>query len=125
MGVLGDMWVKMRGERPSEAASSAASKTAARDDQSTRFFEALYERRHWLVELSVLMDLKPDLNPSTTPEGITEMVDLWTLYKLAQKRRSDALRSLMVSLYDNLYSTVTHQLGGQSAPLIEAEVYFD
>ncbi|KAG6953517.1 hypothetical protein JG688_00012789 [Phytophthora aleatoria] len=30
MGVLGDMWVKMRGERSSEAASSAASKTYSR-----------------------------------------------------------------------------------------------
>ncbi|KAG2982050.1 hypothetical protein PC121_g22770 [Phytophthora cactorum] len=90
------------------------------DDQSTRFFVALYERRHWLVKSSVLMGLHPDLNPSTTPEGLTEMFDLWTRYKLARKRQSDALRCLVISAYDNLYSAATHQLGGQPAPLIDA-----
>ncbi|KAG6946080.1 hypothetical protein JG688_00016218 [Phytophthora aleatoria] len=90
MEVLGDMWVKMRGECPSAAANLATPTTAARDDQSTRFFVALYERRHWLVESSVLMGLHLDLNPSATPEELTEMFDVWTRYKLARKRRSDA-----------------------------------
>ncbi|KAG3232088.1 hypothetical protein PI124_g22822 [Phytophthora idaei] len=103
MEVLGDMWVKMRDERPSVASNSATSKTAPHDDQSTRFLVALYERRHWLVKSSVLMGLHPDLNPSTTPEELIEMFDLWTRYKLARKRQSDALRSLVVSSYDNLY----------------------
>ncbi|KAG3078386.1 hypothetical protein PI124_g19973 [Phytophthora idaei] len=119
------MWVKMRGECPSAAANLATPMTAARDDQSTRFFVVLYERRHWLVESSVLMGLHLDLNPSATPEELTEMFDVWTRYKLARKRRSDVLRSLVVSAYDNLYSAVTHQLSGQPAPLVDAEVYFD
>ncbi|KAG2989471.1 hypothetical protein PC121_g21774 [Phytophthora cactorum] len=71
MEVLGDMWVNVRGERPSATANSAPSKTAGRDGQSTQFFVALYERRHWLVESSVLMGLHPDLNPSATQEELT------------------------------------------------------
>ncbi|KAG3083494.1 hypothetical protein PI125_g19733 [Phytophthora idaei] len=113
----------MRGECSPAPTNSAASKNTARDDQSTRFFVALYERRHWLVGSSVLMGIHPDLNPSATPEELTEMSELWTRYKLTRKRRSDALRSLLVSAYDNRYSAVAHQLGGQQAPLIDAEVY--
>ncbi|KAG3166557.1 hypothetical protein PC128_g19678 [Phytophthora cactorum] len=112
----------MRGECSPAATNSATSKNTARGDQSTRFFVALYEQRHWLVESSVLMGIHPDLNPSATPEELTEMFELWTRYKLTRKRRSDALRSLVVSAYDNRYSAVTHQLGGQQAPLIGAEV---
>ncbi|KAG3108125.1 hypothetical protein PI124_g19417 [Phytophthora idaei] len=97
MEVLGGMWVNGRGERPSATANSATSKTAGRDGQSIRF-----------VESSVLMGLHLDLNPSATQEELTEMFDLWARYKLAPKRRSDALRSLVVSAYDNLFSVVTH-----------------
>ncbi|KAG3082076.1 hypothetical protein PI125_g20010 [Phytophthora idaei] len=85
--VLSDRWVKMRGECSPAAANSAVSKTTARDDQSARFFAALFERRHWLVVSNVLIRLHPDLNPLTTPEGLTEMFDLCTRHKLARKRR--------------------------------------
>ncbi|KAG3101798.1 hypothetical protein PI125_g14342 [Phytophthora idaei] len=71
------------------------------------------------------MGLHPDLNPSVTPEELTKMFELCTRDKLAWKRRSDALRSLVVSAYDNLYWAVTYLLGGQPAPLIDAEVCFD
>ncbi|KAG3030996.1 hypothetical protein PC120_g3405 [Phytophthora cactorum] len=125
MEVLGDRWVKLRGEHHSAAANTVTSKTAARDDQPTRLFMVLYEQHHWFVESSVLMGLHPDLHTSATPEGLTAMFDHWARYKLARKRRSDALRSLVVSAYDNLYSAATHLLGGQPAPLLDAEVYFD
>ncbi|KAG3092222.1 hypothetical protein PI125_g17220 [Phytophthora idaei] len=78
MDVLGEMWVKMRGERPSAAANLATPKTGACDDQLTRLIVVLYERRHWLVESSVLMGIHPALNPSATPEELTEMFDVWT-----------------------------------------------
>ncbi|KAG3108238.1 hypothetical protein PI124_g12464 [Phytophthora idaei] len=70
------------------------------------------------------MGLHPDLNPSATPEELTKMFDLWTRYKLSRKRRNDALRSLVASAYNNLYSAVTHPLSGHQALLIDAEVYF-
>ncbi|KAG4040816.1 hypothetical protein PC123_g23651 [Phytophthora cactorum] len=125
MEVLGDMWVKMRGECSSSTvavvSSAASGKTTTPDDQSPWLFVALYERRLELVKLSVLMGLHPDLNPSVTPEVLTEMFELWTRCKLARKRQSDALRSIVVSAYVYLYWAVMYQLGGQPAPLIDAE----
>ncbi|KAG3195940.1 hypothetical protein PC128_g8031 [Phytophthora cactorum] len=115
------MWAKMRGEcSPSFAAAAtsvASGKTTTRDDLSTRFFVALYDRRIWLVESSVLMDLPQDLSPSATPEELAEMFELWSRYKLTRKHRGDALRSLVVSAYNNLYSAVTQQISGQPAPI--------
>ncbi|KAG2821766.1 hypothetical protein PC129_g9793 [Phytophthora cactorum] len=111
----------MRGEcSPSFAAAAtsvASGKTTTRDDLSTRFFVALYDRRIWLVESSVLMDLPQDLSPSATPEELAEMFELWSRYKLTRKHRGDALRSLVVSAYNNLYSAVTQQISGQPAPI--------
>ncbi|KAG4239696.1 hypothetical protein PC116_g12297 [Phytophthora cactorum] len=129
MEVLGDMWVKMRGECSSSTvavvSSAASGKTTTPDDQSPWLFVALYKRRLELVKLSVLIGLHPDLNPSVTPEVLTEMFELWTRCKLARKRQSDALRSIVVSAYVYLYWAVMYQLGGQPAPLIDAEVCFD
>ncbi|KAG3182853.1 hypothetical protein PC128_g14481 [Phytophthora cactorum] len=59
------------------ARSAVSNKTATRDDQSTRFFVALYELCHWLGESSALLGLHPDSNPSATPEELTEMFELW------------------------------------------------
>ena len=91
----------------------------------TRYFIALYERRHWIVESSVLMGLHPDVNPAATPAQLAEVYELWLVYKRERKRRSDTLRSLVVAVYDQLYSAVTQKLGDEPAPLVDAEVYFD
>ncbi|KAG2915164.1 hypothetical protein PC117_g18084 [Phytophthora cactorum] len=119
----------MRGECSSSTvavvSSAASGKTTTPDDQSPWLFVALYKRRLELVKLSVLIGLHPDLNPSVTPEVLTEMFELWTRCKLARKRQSDALRSIVVSAYVYLYWAVMYQLGGQPAPLIDAEVCFD
>ncbi|KAF4029245.1 hypothetical protein GN244_ATG19049 [Phytophthora infestans] len=121
MQVLGDMWVKLRGDSPLDSAG----KPIKTDGHMTRYFVALYERRHWIVESSVLMGLHPDVNPTVTPAQLAEVYELWMVYKRERKRRSDTLRSLFVAVYDQIYSAVTQKLGGEPAPLVDAEVYFD
>ncbi|KAI9994082.1 hypothetical protein PInf_016646 [Phytophthora infestans] len=121
MQVLGDMWVKLRGDSPLDLAG----RPIQTDGQMTRYFVALYERRHWIVESSVLMGLHPDVNPAATPAQLAEVYELWLVYKRERKRRSDTLRSLVVAVYDQLYSAVTQKLGDGPAPLVDAEVYFD
>ncbi|KAI9991619.1 hypothetical protein PInf_016962 [Phytophthora infestans] len=115
------MWVKLRGDSPLDSAG----RPIQTDGQMTRYFVALYERRHWIVESSVLMGLHPDVNPAATPAQLAEVYELWLVYKRERKRRSDTLRSLVVAVYDQLYSAVTQKLGDEPAPLVDAEVYFD
>ncbi|KAI9991610.1 hypothetical protein PInf_016904 [Phytophthora infestans] len=114
------MWVKLRGDSPLDSAG----RPIQTDGQMTRYFVALYERRHWIVESSVLISLHPDVNPAATPAQLAEVYELWLVYKRERKRRSDTLRSLVVAVYDQLYSAVTQKLGDEPAPLVDAEVYF-
>ncbi|KAE9018855.1 hypothetical protein PF011_g6092 [Phytophthora fragariae] len=119
---LAEVFVKIRGEIP-DLAGVASSST--RDDHPTRFFVALYERGHWLVESSVMMGLHPAYHEGRTYDEVAEMHALWTQYRLARKRRSDALRALMSFLTDDLYSAVMKQLNGLAAPEAGAELFFE
>ncbi|GMF61218.1 unnamed protein product [Phytophthora fragariaefolia] len=49
----------------------------------------------------------------------------WSKYKLNRKRRSDALRGLMTTISDNMYSAVMKVVDGVPAPDVDAEVYFE
>ncbi|KAE9270557.1 hypothetical protein PR003_g30778, partial [Phytophthora rubi] len=46
-------------------------------------------------------------------------------YRLARKRRSDALRALMTFLTEDLYSAVMKNLNGLAAPEVDAELFFE
>ncbi|GMF32057.1 unnamed protein product [Phytophthora fragariaefolia] len=121
---LAEVWIKLRGEIPNSA-DSGHSTSLARDDHSTRYFVALWGRTHWIAESSVMMGLHPRQQASSSYEEIAEMYAEWSKYKLNRKRRSDALRGLMISISDNLFSAVMKVVDGVPAPDVDAEVYFE
>ncbi|GMG17010.1 unnamed protein product [Phytophthora fragariaefolia] len=116
--------IKLRGEIPSPT-KPGNSTSLARDDHPTRYFVALWERTHWDVESSVMMGLHPSQQASRSYEEIADMYAEWFQYKLCRKRRSDALRSLMATISDDLYSAVVKSIGGVPAPDVDAELYFE
>ncbi|GMF47921.1 unnamed protein product [Phytophthora fragariaefolia] len=124
MDSLAELWVKLRGEIPSPT-KPGNSASLARDDHPTRSFVALWERTHWVVESSVMMGLHPSRQGSRSYEEIADMYTEWFRYKLCRKRRSDALRSLMATISDDLYSAVVKSIGGVPAPDVDAELYFE
>ncbi|EGZ10225.1 hypothetical protein PHYSODRAFT_338893, partial [Phytophthora sojae] len=113
---LAEVFVKIRGEAPNSACDK---------EGPTKFFVALFERCHWMVESSVLMGLHPAFHTGLPYHVIAEMYDTWVLYKLARKRRRDALRSLMTILPDDLFTAVMKLLGGLAAPEADAELFFE
>ncbi|GMF39947.1 unnamed protein product [Phytophthora fragariaefolia] len=121
---LAELWVKLRGEisSPTKPGNSAS---LARDDHPTRYFVALWERTHWVVEASVMMGLHPSQQASRSYEEIADMYAEWFQYKLCRKRQSDALWSLMATISDDLYSAVVKSIGGVPAPDVDAELYFE
>ncbi|GMF33092.1 unnamed protein product [Phytophthora fragariaefolia] len=121
---LAGLWVKLRGGIPSPT-KPGNSASLARDDHPTRYFVALWERTHWVVESSVMMGLHPSPQASRPYEEIADMYAEWFQYKLCRKRRSEALRSLMATISDDLYSAVVKSIGGVPAPDVDAELYFE
>ncbi|GMF49034.1 unnamed protein product [Phytophthora fragariaefolia] len=121
---LAELWAKLRGEIPSPT-KPGNSASLARDDHPIRYFVALWERTHWVVESSVMMGLHPSWQASRSYEEIADMYTEWFRYKLCRKRRSDALRSLMATISDDLYSAVVKSIGGVPAPDVDAELYFE
>ncbi|EGZ06604.1 hypothetical protein PHYSODRAFT_341850 [Phytophthora sojae] len=113
---LAEVFVKIRGEAPNSVCDKAG---------PTKFFVALFERCHWMVESSVLMGLHPAFHTGLPYHVIAEMYDTWALYKLARKGRGDALRSLMTTLPDDMFTAVMKLLGGLAAPEIDAELFFE
>ncbi|EGZ29319.1 hypothetical protein PHYSODRAFT_322855 [Phytophthora sojae] len=113
---LAEVFVKIRGEAPNSVCDK---------EGPTKFFVALFERCHWMVESSVLMGLHPPFHTGLPYHVIAEMYDTWVLYKLARKRRGDALRSLMTILPDDLFTAVMKLFGGLAAPEIDAELFFE
>ncbi|GMF49744.1 unnamed protein product [Phytophthora fragariaefolia] len=75
------------------------------------------------VESSVMMGLHPSQQASHSYEEIAGIHDEWFQYKLCRKRRSDALRSLMSTVSDDLYSAVVKTIGGVPALDVDAELY--
>ncbi|GMG18096.1 unnamed protein product [Phytophthora fragariaefolia] len=124
MEKLAEVWIKLRGGIPNSA-DSGNSASLARDDHPTRYLVALWERTHWIVESSVMMGLHPSQQASSSYEEIAEMYAEWSKYKLNRKRRSDALRGLMTSISDNLFSAVMKVVDGVPAPDVDDEVYFE
>ncbi|GMF47838.1 unnamed protein product [Phytophthora fragariaefolia] len=124
MEKLAEVWIKLRGEIPNSA-DSGNSASLAWDDHPTRYFVALWERTHWIVESSVMMRLHPSQQTSSSNEEIAEVYAEWFKYKLNRKRRSDALRGLMTSISDGLFSAVMKVVDGVPAPDVDAEVYFE
>ncbi|KAE9043817.1 hypothetical protein PR002_g3128 [Phytophthora rubi] len=122
MEKLAEVFVKIRGEIPDSAGGAPSS---TRDDHPTQFFVALYERGHWLVESSVMMGLHPAYHEGSTYDEVAELHALWLQYRLARKRRSDALRALMTFLTEDLYSAVMKKLNGLAAPEADAELFFE
>ncbi|GMF47903.1 unnamed protein product [Phytophthora fragariaefolia] len=121
---LAELWVKLGGETPSPT-KPGNSASLARDDHPTRYFVALWERTHWVVESSVMMGLHPSRQASRSYEEIADMNTEWFRYKLCRKRRSGALRSLMATISDDLYSAVVKSIDGVPAPDVDAELYFE
>ncbi|KAE8905055.1 hypothetical protein PF003_g10992 [Phytophthora fragariae] len=119
---LAEVFVKIRGEIPDSAGGAPSS---ARDDHPTRFFVALYERGHWLVESSVMMGLHPAYHEGSTYDEVAELHALWLQYRLARKRRSDVFRALMTFLTEDLYSAAMRKLNGLAAPEVDAELFFE
>ncbi|KAE8893722.1 hypothetical protein PF003_g22067 [Phytophthora fragariae] len=119
---MAEVFVKIRGEIPDLAGGAPSS---ARDDDPTRDFVALYERGHWSVESGVMMGLHPAYHEGSTYDEVAELHALWLQYRLARKRRSDALRALMSFLTDDLYSAVMKNLNGLAAPEADAELFFE
>ncbi|GMF38006.1 unnamed protein product [Phytophthora fragariaefolia] len=72
-----------------------------------------------------MMGLHPSQQTSSSYEEIPEMYAEWFKYKLNRKRRSDALRGLMTSISDGLFSAVMKVVDGVPAPDVDAEVYFE
>ncbi|POM58432.1 Hypothetical protein PHPALM_36918 [Phytophthora palmivora] len=121
MEILGDLWVRLRGDLPSGDPRSAADLA-----KFTRHFVAICERTHWLVEASVLIGLHPSLDPSIFHEELAEIHGVWTQYRLERKRRVDGLRALIATASDGLYSAVTSwSADGTPTPLADAQLYFD
>ncbi|POM77876.1 Hypothetical protein PHPALM_4673 [Phytophthora palmivora] len=122
METLGDLWVRLRGDLPASGSPNSAADLAAH----TRFFVAMCERTHWLVEASVLIGLHPAFDPSIPPDELIAVYNVWTQYRIERKRRGDALRGLMAAASDELYSAVTAQSsGGLPTPRVDTELYFD
>ncbi|KAE9096299.1 hypothetical protein PF006_g23814 [Phytophthora fragariae] len=119
---LAEVFVKIRGEIPDSAGGASNS---TRDDHPTRFLVALYERGDWLVESSVMMGLHPAYHEGSTYDEVAELHALWLQYRLARKRRSDALRALMTVLTEDLYSAAMNILNGLAAPEADAEFFFE
>ncbi|GMF47198.1 unnamed protein product [Phytophthora fragariaefolia] len=73
---LAELWVKLRREisNPTKPGNSAS---LARDDHPTRYFVALWERTHWVVESSVMMGLHPSQQASCSYEEIADMYTEW------------------------------------------------
>ncbi|GMF36318.1 unnamed protein product [Phytophthora fragariaefolia] len=72
-----------------------------------------------------MMGLHLSQQASCLYEEIAEMYAEWFKYKLNRKRRSDALRGLMTSISDDLFSAVMNVVDGVSAPDVDTEVYFE
>ncbi|KAE9279325.1 hypothetical protein PF008_g28398 [Phytophthora fragariae] len=119
---MAEVFVKIRGEIPDLAGGAPSS---ARDDDPTRDFVALYERGHWSVESGVMMGLHPAYHEGSTYDEVAELHALWLQYRLARKRRSDALRALMTFLTEDLYSAAMKKLNGLAAPEVDAELFFE
>ncbi|KAE9314090.1 hypothetical protein PF008_g19559 [Phytophthora fragariae] len=119
---LAEVFVKIRGDIPDSAGGASNS---TRDDHPTRFFVALYERGHWLVESSVMMGLHPAYHEGSTYDEVAELHTIWLQYRLVRKRRSDALRALMTVLTEDLYSAAMKMLNGLAAPEADAELFFE
>ncbi|KAE9271549.1 hypothetical protein PR003_g30476, partial [Phytophthora rubi] len=121
---LAEVFAKIRGEIP-DSAGGVSNSNSTRDDHPTRFFVALYERGHWLVDSSVMVGLHPLYHEGSTYDEVAELHTLWLQYRLARKRRSDALRALMTVLTEDLYSAVMKMLNGLAAPEADAELFFE
>ncbi|POM74239.1 Hypothetical protein PHPALM_8835 [Phytophthora palmivora] len=121
MEILGDLWVRLRGDLPSRDSSSAADLA-----KFTRHFVVMCERTRWLVEASVLIGLHPSFDPSIFPEELAMIHGVWSQYRLERKRRGDGLRALIATAADGLHSAVTAQPADRTpTPLADAELYFD
>ncbi|GMF27861.1 unnamed protein product [Phytophthora fragariaefolia] len=121
---LPELSVKLRGEIPSPT-NPGNSASLARDDHPTRYFVALWEQTHWVVESSVMIGLHLSQQASRSYEEIADIHTGVFQYKLCRKRRSDALRSLMVTVSDDLYSAVIKSVGGVPAPDVDTKLYFE
>ncbi|POM64560.1 Hypothetical protein PHPALM_19892 [Phytophthora palmivora] len=122
METRGDLWVRLRGDLPASGSPNSAADLAA----YTRFFVAMGERTHWLVEASVLIGLHPAFDPIIPPDELIAVYNVWTQYRIERKRRGDALRDLMAEASDELYSAVTAQSsGGLPTPRVDSELYYD
>ncbi|POM80518.1 Hypothetical protein PHPALM_1640 [Phytophthora palmivora] len=122
METLGDLWVRLRGDLPASGSPNSAADLVSH----TRFFVAMCERTHWLVEASVLIGLHPAFDPRIPPDELITVYNVWTQYRIERKRRGDALRGLMAAASDELYSAVTAQSsGGLPTPRVDSELYFD
>ncbi|GMF48256.1 unnamed protein product [Phytophthora fragariaefolia] len=124
MAKLVEVWIKLRGEIPSSA-EKENSASLAQDDHPTRYFVALWERTHWIVESSVMTGLHSSQQACHSYEEIAEMYAEWFKYKLNRKRRSDALRGHMTSVSDDLFSAVMKMVDGMPAPGVAVELYFE
>ncbi|GMF39960.1 unnamed protein product [Phytophthora fragariaefolia] len=95
--------------------------------EMAKVFVALYERTHWLVNISVVLGLHPDLNPTSSDDELALAYQLWQKYSHEHKRRSDALRSVLTELYGTLYKAVTEfdAASNTPAPQLDSELYFD
>ncbi|KAE9184878.1 hypothetical protein PF004_g23530 [Phytophthora fragariae] len=121
---LAEVFAKIRGEIP-DSAGGVSNSNSTRDDHPTRLFVALYERGHWLVGSSVMVGLHPAYHEGSTYDKVAELHTLWLQYRLARKRRSDALRALMTVLTEDLYSAVMKMLNGLAAPEADAELFVE
>ncbi|GMF57259.1 unnamed protein product [Phytophthora fragariaefolia] len=121
---LAEVWIKLRGEIPNSVGGENAA-SLARDDHPTRYFVALWERTHWIVESSVMMGLHPSQQASCSHEEIAEIYAEWFKYKLNRKRQSDALRGLMTLISDGLFPAVMDVVDGVPAPDVYVDVYFE
>ncbi|KAE9354704.1 hypothetical protein PR003_g3229 [Phytophthora rubi] len=72
-----------------------------------------------------MMGLHPAYHEGLTYDELAEMHAFWVQYRLARKRRSDALRALLSFLTDDLYSAVMNTLNGLAAPEADAELFFE
>ena len=62
LDIILDCWLKFTAQRPS----------------SLRYYVAMWERTHWIVDSSVMLGLHPSQNPGVASAVLAEALHLWS-----------------------------------------------
>ena len=109
LDIVLDCWLKFKARRPA----------------SLRFYVAMWERTHWIVDSSVMLGLHPSQNPGVDIHDLDNALALWFDYSRERKRRADAIRPVLKDWYSTLFEAASSSNSAGPAPQLDAELFFE